>query len=629
MTAGLGDLLYQSLPGLYRDKDVDTELRRFLEIAALPLAELEASIARLYEDAFVATCQDLLIPLIGGLVGADVDGTLPARTQRAQVQEAVRSFRSKGVRQPLLAFAERLTGWRVELVDFSQRVAQVPLVEVLNPVVQRRDRPVGERPPGSGNFFFRADQAAGPIFDALTGRPITRQALDGDEAAYAGVDGRFTITERGADLFGGDPPYLAVATNLTDFAHPRTPGGAPLAIGARQVAVDPALGRFRIADPAPQAGNLQVTYHELRPSPVGPQSFAVDDPAVMVRLGRSDDPAPTTLDLRAPRRVTDRGGRAHYDNHGFFCTPAVVAADRRPSPLPPEDTAGRFSFDDRPLAPDDTEGVPLQLLDGLDGTPLTRGQLRGHERELCGTPRGFSIRVRGVDVTDPAFQPPLRVLAADLSDLDAPAAPDGSPITLGPTDVAVDPQLGRFRLDLAALAATPEELRVDYLLAPVTRVEDADPSGLSPAVPEVLAFAADGGPVRLRDGVDGTPISVAVRLGRPLDRYHGSDRGWVVRRNGADVRADLAADLGDLGRLDASVPAGRMVVDPDRGRLKLPAGFLALGDRVTVSFSFEDPEDRTQRFASLAQRLPRVLPAGVVPVLADTRSRPVDPATLA
>ena len=37
MTAGFADLLYQSLPGLYHDKDVDGELRRFLEIDVRPL----------------------------------------------------------------------------------------------------------------------------------------------------------------------------------------------------------------------------------------------------------------------------------------------------------------------------------------------------------------------------------------------------------------------------------------------------------------------------------------------------------------------------------------------------------------------------------------------------------------
>jgi phage tail-like protein len=629
VTAGFGELLYRSLPGLYRDKDVDGELRRFLEIAAQPLAELSASIGQLSQDTVIATCQNVLIPLIGGLVGADVDSSLPARAQRAQVQEAVGFYRGKGVREPLLAFAERLTGWRVELVDFSQRVARLPVLADLNPVLLRRDQPVGEQQPGSGNFFFRVDQTERPIFDAVQGRPITRQALAGDVAAYAGVEGRFTVKERGADLFGGDSPFLAVSADLTDFDDPRTPAGAPLVIGSNQVAVDPELGRFRIADPVPQAGSLEVTFHELLPGSVQPQSFAIGDSAVMVRLGRSDDPAPTTLDLRAPRRVTDRTGRAHYDNHGFFCTPAVVAADRRPSPLPPEDRSGRFSFDDRPLAPADADGVPLQLLDGIDGRPLTRGRLRGHEQELCGTPRGFSIRVRGVDVLDPAFRPPLRVRAADLSDLDTPVDTDGTPMTLDPTDVAVDPQLGRFRLDLPALAASPEQVRVDYLLAPATAVDDAKPSGLSDAIPEVMSLSANGGLLRLVDRLDGTPISMAVRLGRPVDRYDGTARGWVIRRNGADVRADLAAQLGDLGDPTSAVPAGRLTVDPDRGRLKFPAGFLAPGDRITVSFSFEDPDEEAQRFDSLAQRLPRVLPAGVVAVLTDTRPRPVDPATLA
>lgn len=627
MTVDFAAMLYQSLPGLYRDKDVHGELRRFLELAAQPLAELEASIGQLYEDLFVASCQQLLVPLIGGLVGADVDAGLPVRTQRAQVQESVRFYRSKGVRDSTLAFAERLTGWRVALVDYSERVAQLPLVETLDPVVLRRDQPVAERPGGSGRFFFRADEAPRPLFDGLTGRPITRQALDADAAAYAGVEGRFTLTELGQDLFAGDAPYVAVAADLTDLDHPRTPAGAPLTIGTRQVAVDPALGRFHIVSPLPLATNLRATFHELVPESIRPQSFAVGDPAVMVRLGRSDDPAPATLDLRAPVRVSDRGGRNHFDNHGFFCTPAVVVADRRPAVVPAGGQGGRFSFDDRPLAAGDTVGVVLQLLDGLDGTPLTRRKLAGNQDQLVGTPRGFSIRAGGVDVLDPSFQPAVRLRVADLTDFDHPLDVAGAPLTLDPGDLAVDPQLGRFRVHPPTLLAA-EQVRVDYLLGLATRVEDAVPGRLSEAVPEVLSFAPDGGLVRLVDGFDGTPISVAARLGSPIGQFHATARGWVVRRNGATVAGQLTPQLGDLGRLDAAVPAGRLVVDPDRGRLKFPAGFLAPGDRVAVSFSFEDPDELAQRFDSLAQRLPRAMPAGVVPVLVDTRRAPVDPARL-
>jgi hypothetical protein len=94
------------------------------------------------------------------------------------------------------------------------------------------------------------------------------------------------------------------------------------------------------------------------------------------------------------------------------------------------------------------------------------------------------------------------------------------------------------------------------------------------------------------------------------------------------VRGELTPEIGDLGELGTPVPAGGLVVDPDRGRLKFPAGFLAPGDRITVSFSFEDPDELSQRFDSLAQRLPRAMPAGVVPVLVDTRRTPVDPERL-
>jgi hypothetical protein len=47
-----------------------------------------------------------------------------------------------------------------------------------------------------------------------------------------------------------------------------------------------------------------------------------------------------------------------------------------------------------------------------------------------------------------------------------------------------------------------------------------------------------------------------------------------------------------------------------------------------VSFAFEDPAELSQRFDSLAQRLSRAVPAGVVPVLLDTRRPPLDPARL-
>jgi phage tail-like protein len=127
------DLMLASLPGLYRDQDVTGELRSFLGILAGPLAELHASIAQLLDDEAVATCRPPFIPLIGALVGVEVDTTLPERAQREQVLDAISGYRTKGTSDLIVSAAESLTGWRVQLVDFSARVAQIVLVETVVP----------------------------------------------------------------------------------------------------------------------------------------------------------------------------------------------------------------------------------------------------------------------------------------------------------------------------------------------------------------------------------------------------------------------------------------------------------------------------------------------------------------
>ena len=133
----------------------------------------------------------------------------------------------------------------------------------------------------------------------------------------------------------------------------------------------------------------------------------------------------------------------------------------------------------------------------------------------------------------------------------------------------------------------------------------------------------------LLDAVDGTPVSVALRLGtagRSLADYHGTPRGWTVRRNGEATA--LPAVLADLGDPFVAVPAGHVAVDADRGRVKVAPGVLDPSDVVTIDFAAHDAVDEQQRFDALARRLPRALPAGVVALVADTRRPPVNPAHL-
>jgi len=411
-----------------------------------------------------------------------------------------------------------------------------------------------------------------------------------------------------------------VPADLTNFATPKAPGGAALVVAANQVAIDPLLGRFLIVSPRPLAGNTTVDFHQLSPGVTTVQTFDIRDSARMAQLGRSDDPAPYTLDFRSPARPRDTFGRTHYDNHGFFMTIGSTVANQRPSLVQAGAFSG-FTFDARPVP------VSLQLQDGIDGSPITRGGLLGHENQLFDGARGFTIHDLATSLRDPGFPVAVRLRAADLSSFAAPKEPGGAAMSLAATDVAIDPQLGRFLLDLGALGLTADRLRVGYLLAPVAPVTAGTPLALGPA-PSVFAFAADGAINPLRDGFDGTPISVKLRLGATLADFHGTARGWRVSRNGADTSGLLAPELKSLDAVSATASANKLALDLDRGRLAFPAGFLLAGDVVTVDFGAENLADTARVFERVAQRMPRMMPAGVVPVLVDTRRARANPTTL-
>jgi phage tail-like protein len=494
-------LLYALLPGVYRDRD-EGALRRFLEIAAEPLADLERSIAQLHEDLYVATAREELLPLVGALVGIDVDPTGPARAQRVEVEEALAAYRRKGLGGPLERLAERLTGWRVTVVDFSSRIALVPFL---------------------------------------------------------------------SDLHTPTPAALPAATL------------------------------------------------DLRPAPE------------LRRLGRSDDAATRTADVRRPRRPTEPVGHHLYDNLGFFFTPARRFLFQHPNELPPGSQSGRFSFDGRFLEPGDVDGFTLQLQDGIDGSPLTREKLAREPDAFCGTTRGFSILVDRLDVCHPDFRPRMTIHAADLSDPAQPRTPDGAPLALEANGVAVDPELGRFVVDLGALGVTSEHLRVDYALTPAEPIRDVPALPVDPAVPEcrTVEHAAQG---PWRDGLDGTALDAKLRLGAAVGDLHGRDRGWRIRRNGVDVSSAaggaVPAEVRDLGDVGAAVTVGTVAVDLRRGRVKFAAGLLAADDAVTLDFHVEDRARTHELLRGSARRLERFVPAGVVPVVVDTRRPRVDPTHL-
>lgn len=119
------EFLLSRLPAFYRERDAELggPLRALLEVIAEQGALVEADIARLYDNWFIETCDDWLIPYIGDLLGVrglySVGGT---RTfgQRALVANTLRLRRRKGTVSVLEQLAFDCTGWRARAVEFFE-----------------------------------------------------------------------------------------------------------------------------------------------------------------------------------------------------------------------------------------------------------------------------------------------------------------------------------------------------------------------------------------------------------------------------------------------------------------------------------------------------------------------------
>src|SRR6266699_1150154 len=74
MSSKNADRLYQLLPAVHRLRDADRgyPLRGLLQVISEQVNIVEADIAQLYENWFVETCQDWVVPYIGDLIGYQV-----------------------------------------------------------------------------------------------------------------------------------------------------------------------------------------------------------------------------------------------------------------------------------------------------------------------------------------------------------------------------------------------------------------------------------------------------------------------------------------------------------------------------------------------------------------------------
>ncbi|MEC4748948.1 hypothetical protein [Methylomicrobium sp. Wu6] len=134
------DRLYELLPAIYRIRDAEQgePLKALLRVIAEQVNLVEDDIAGLYENEFIETCEDWVVPYIGDLIGYEPvheagepsTGSSPEAQRRNQilyprreVANTIRYRRRKGALALLELLANDVAGWPARAVEFYRLLA--------------------------------------------------------------------------------------------------------------------------------------------------------------------------------------------------------------------------------------------------------------------------------------------------------------------------------------------------------------------------------------------------------------------------------------------------------------------------------------------------------------------------
>jgi hypothetical protein len=222
VSASPDDRLYNLLPAVYRLRDAaqGEPLRALLSLVQDAYDTVEADIAGLYENWFIETCAEWVVPYLGDLLGvrplyAAGRDTFSAR---AYVADTLDLRRRKGTAAMLERLARDVTGWPAHAVEFFQLLAGTQYLNHLRP---DRARTASLRDAGQLE---------------LLGGPFERLAHTVDVRHIAGGGGRYNIPNVGIFLWRlEDYPIGPIALD------PKT---APARQGDARAVADPPDGRF-------------------------------------------------------------------------------------------------------------------------------------------------------------------------------------------------------------------------------------------------------------------------------------------------------------------------------------------------------------------------------------------------
>jgi hypothetical protein len=141
--------LYNLLPAIYRIRDEEGSgtLRALVSVFAKQASVVESDIAQLYENWFIETCEDWVVPYLGDLIGVRGLHAVSHATfsLRARVADTIGYRRRKGTPAMLEQLAHDSTGWPAhaveffELLDTTQNLNHLRPFNVITPDIRRTE----------------------------------------------------------------------------------------------------------------------------------------------------------------------------------------------------------------------------------------------------------------------------------------------------------------------------------------------------------------------------------------------------------------------------------------------------------------------------------------------------------
>jgi len=187
MTEATKKRLYNLLPAVYRASDSreGEALKVLLDLIDDEMQLLEEDIGGLYNDWFIETCSDWVIPYIGDLLGVHALHSLSAKgaNMRGYVANTIAYRRRKGTASVLEQVLRDVTGWPSHAVEFFQLLA---VSQHLNHLRLDRGRTASVRD---------ADEIE------LAGGPFEKTAHTLDVRSIGSQGGRYNIANVGIFLW--------------------------------------------------------------------------------------------------------------------------------------------------------------------------------------------------------------------------------------------------------------------------------------------------------------------------------------------------------------------------------------------------------------------------------------------